>query len=225
MQIKKLTLYTTNLEKEKAFYKNTLGFPITENTRTHFSLQVGHSQLSFEKSSIQHPYHYCFLIPKNQLTESIDWLRQRLDIIEIEPGQFTQRFESWNADSVYFYDASGNVAEFIVRHDLDNASNSPFERSSIISVNEIGMPTAAVEKLNQQLEAELNSFFWKGDPIRFGTNGSQEGLFLLPNYEIKTTWFPTDLPVRPSPFKAVVAVADKNFEIVYQDEKLSIRTL
>lgn len=222
MIIKELTLFTNALEVEKTFYKETLGFELVENTSNHFSLQVGFSKLTFQHSDNQHRYHYCFLIPANQLNDAIKWLKSRLTIVEIEKNRIVQRFETWNADSIYFYDASGNLAEFIVRYDLENEQPTEFTTSSIISVNEIGVATDDVQGFNEQLEKAANTFFWKGDLKRFGTNGDQNGLFLLPNYHLKTTWFPTDLNVEPTPFRSLIVSQEKTYQIEYDGEKLNI---
>lgn len=79
-----------------------------------------------------------------------------------------------------------------------------------------------IEKINRQLEKELTSQFWKGDKKRFGTNGSQEGLFLLPNYKLKKTWFPTELKIKGEPFEAIIENNGKNFLVEYKDEKIKI---
>ena len=185
MRIKKLTLYTHQLESEKKFYSETLGFSFLDSSEKDFSVKVGTTQLTFQKTNQLYIYHYCFLIPENKLDEGVEWLKQRLPLIEIEKGRWIENFETWNADSIYFYDGSGNIAEFIVRHDLDNQSDEEFSLASILNVNEIGMPVRDVAKMNHQLE-KLGSPLWRGDLKRFGVNGTQDGLFLLPNYEIKT---------------------------------------
>ena len=163
MIIKELTLYTNELEREKKFYTQTLGFDFEENCSNMFSVKIGRTKLNFQQTEMSHRYHYCFLIPANQLASAIKWLENRVAIIEIEKGKVIQRFESWNADSIYFYDGSGNIAEFIVRYDLKNESEEEFGLSSIISVNEIGLATKNVAKTNQQLADGINSEFWKGN--------------------------------------------------------------
>ncbi|MFT4758702.1 MAG: hypothetical protein ACI9XO_000271 [Paraglaciecola sp.] len=66
------------------------------------------------------------------------------------------------------------------------------------------------------MEDELDSKFWKGDDLRFGTNGTEEGLFLLPNYELKKEWFPTNLPVEPSPFLALIENENKECVVEFK---------
>lgn len=224
MHIQSLSLYTQSLEAEKAFYRDTLGFAIDEKEDS-FSVQIGTSILQFVKSEDAHLYHYCFLIPRNQLQDAVAWLGERLPVLEIEPGRFTQRFESWNADSVYFYDGSGNIAECIVRHDLKNDAETEFGVSSFLCVNEIGLASDDVASMNQQLGDAMGTSFWKGDLERFGTHGSQHGLFLLPNYHTKTTWFPTQAKVEPAPFEAIIQYNNVRNEVRYRGEKLSIQSI
>ncbi len=222
MKIKQLTLYTHLLEEEKLFQTSTLGFPLINETAHSFSVQVGYSQFKFVRSEEKNIYHYCFLIPCNQLNPSIDWLKKRLDIIEITTGKFTQKFDSWNAESVYFYDASGNLAEFIVRHNLQNQSEDTFSTNSIIGLNEIGLPTKNIISTNKKLSNELGTSFWKGDKLRFGTNGDDNGIFLLPNYLIKTKWFPTNQKIETAPFQAIVENDGIEKKIIFENRQLVI---
>lgn len=220
MKFKKLKLYTTKLKAEFKFYTETLGFEIVEQKNNSFMVKVGWTELMFEESDKEHSYHYCFLIPSNKLRQALEWMERRVEIIDLENGRKTQNFETWNADSFYFYDASGNVAEFIVRYDLVNESNADFDISKVLGVNEMGMPTANVKKANDQLEKELKTEFWKGDLERFGTNGNQEGILLLPNYKLKETWFPTSLKIKSEPFEAVIDNNGEIYKIEFKNEKL-----
>ncbi|MFK7969433.1 MAG: VOC family protein [Bacteroidia bacterium] len=223
MQFQTLTLYTNTLETEKEFYTNTLGFDLKEEEQHYFSIQIGSSVLRFEKSEQSHTYHYCFLIPCNQLQDAVAWLKDRLPVLEIEPGRFTEPFESWNAAGTYFYDGSGNIAECIVRYDLENESKEQFGLSSFLCLNEIGLASDDIPGVNQKLGETIGTSLWSGNMERFATHGSQNGLFLLPNYNTKTTWFPTDLKVEPVPFKAVVMNEGKEYSVEYTEEELSIK--
>jgi len=223
MKFKKLKLYTHRLESELKFYSETLGFKLLESHNSSFSVQTGWTELTFEKSKKEHQYHYCFLIPSNQINKALEWMEKRTKIIDIENGRKIQNFDSWNADSFYFFDASGNIAEFIVRYDLNNGDENEFDISKVLGINEMGMPTNDVKKLNEQLEDELKTKFWKGDINRFGSNGNQEGIFLLPNYELREHWFPTSLKIKAEPFEAVIENDEKEYMITYIDEQLETK--
>lgn len=220
MKFKKLELYTHKLESELKFYSETLGFKIVSQNSDSFSVKVGWSVLSFKKSENINKYHYCFLIPANKLNQALEWMERRVDIINIENGRKIQKFETWNADSFYFYDASGNITEFIVRYDLKNNDETDFDISKVLVVNEIGIPTTNVKKINNQLETEIKTTFWKGDIERFGTNGSQEGMFLLPNYKLKELWFPTSIKIKPAPFEAIIENKGIEYKVEFRNEKL-----
>lgn len=222
MKLRKLKLYTNKLELEKRFYSEVLGFQITDESSDSFSLRVGWSELTFEKSEIEHKYHYCFLIPSNKLKEALEWLEKRIAIIDIEDGRKMQNFESWNADSFYFYDTSGNVAEFIVRYDLNNNIEEEFDVSAVLGINEIGIATKDIKQINKQLQSELGTEFWKGDLERFGTNGSQEGIFVMANYKLKEIWFPTTLKISPEPFDAIIENKGKEYSVEFRNEELKI---
>lgn len=223
MKIRELTLFTNDIELEKEFYSNLLGFNITKQSADSFSLKIGWSRLTFLKSDKAYKYHYCFLIPSNKLEEALIWMEHRTKVLAIENGIKTQRFETWNAESFYFYDASGNIAEFIVRHDLNNQTNKPFSIEDVICVNEIGLPTPSITNTNAFLEKEIDSQFWKGNTLNFGTNGTQEGLFLLPNYKTRNKWFPTNVPITPSPFKAVIENNNMVYDFEFKDEDIIIK--
>ena len=201
MKIRSLTLYSENLETQQSFYTVVMGFKLINSGPTSFTIQVGWTELTFERSDQKRIYHFAFLIPSNKLGEALEWTEKRVPSLPTDNGEKIARFESWNANAFYFYDADGNIAEFIVRHDLKNESQETFGSKSVRCVNEIGMPTDDIQTLNQQLESIYDSPFWKGNKERFGTNGTQQGLFLLPNHRIKKEWFPTLDTLVPEPFK------------------------
>jgi len=221
MKIRNLKLFTNKLELEKVFYSQSLGFEIIESNPNSFTVKIGWSDLTFQKTKKDYKYHYCFLIPSNMLEQAMKWMEKRIPIIDIGNGRKTQRFENWNADSFYFYDASGNIAEFIVRHELDNGISSAFNITDVICVNEIGMPTNNVENANNELHQKLGTEFWKGDLKRFGTNGSQEGMFLLPNFEIKKIWFPTpSMKINPEPFEIQIENNGEIYNMKYENGEI-----
>ncbi|MDG5491301.1 VOC family protein [Psychroserpens sp. SPM9] len=223
MKIKELALFTNQLDTAKKFYSKLLGVKIIEDKPDRFTLKIGWSKLTFLKSNEDYKYHYCFLIPSNKFIEALSFMEEKVDLIDIDKGRKTQRFETWNADSFYFYDGSGNVAEFIVRHDLKNQSSHSFSFEDVICVNEIGLPTSSIEDTNTILKKELNSDFWKGDTKHFGTNGTQEGLFLLPNYKTRTNWFPTELTITPSPFKAAIENNNSLYDFDFFNEDITVK--
>jgi len=221
MKIRKLKLFTTKLELEKTFYTQTLGFEIIDSDSNSFTLKIGWSELTFEKTEKDHKYHYCFLIPSNKLNQALEWMEKRIPIIDIENDRKTQRFESWKAVSFYFHDASGNIAEFIVREELDNGITTDFKISDVLCINEIGMPTNNIQNTNNELRENFGTEFWKGDLERFATNGTQEGMFLLPNCEIKDIWFPSStIKIKPEPFEVLIENNSTTYSMKYKNGQI-----
>lgn len=224
MQIKTLTLYTNDIKKQKTFYNKIFGLPIIETKEHEFTVRVGTTKLIFKEGKNDSKYHYCFLIPSNKLNEAVNWLKERLTIVKINQKQETQFFESWNAEAVYFYDGNNNLVEFIARYDLKNDTKTPFDNSQIINVNEIGMSSNnKIAQLNKVLEQHTKSKFWKGDLERFGTNGDQNGLFIMVNNTIKKEWFPTTIFPESLPFTALIEVENSEFNIEFKNEELTLR--
>lgn len=223
MIIQELILYSHNLDDQFSFYKDILGLnPVRESNR--IWVQVGQTKLTFEQSDIKHQYHYCFLVPSNKFTEAKHWIQYKLDLIPIEAGRYVQRFEDWNADSIYFYDGNGNLAEFIARYDLENDIERSFDQTEIINVNEIGMCISDIEQINNSLEEALGSLFYKGDRVRFGTHGNKEGLFLLVNNNEKKEWFPTTLKTKSYPFVATVKTDNGKFKVRFENDDIQIKS-
>ena len=214
------TIQTNRFQETKDFYAKTLGIEINEETSDVFSVRIGWSILRFQKSIDSCLYHYCFLIPSNSLEKALVWMGKRMDIIEVEDGEKIVNFEEWNADSFYFYDGSGNIAELIVHYDLDNSIKQEFDFSAVLGISEIGIGTNDVESTNSFLEENCHTDFWKGDLIRFGTNGSAEGKFLIANYNKKEIWFPTQIKIKPVPFEVEIENRNKVYRLEYIDGNL-----
>ena len=80
------------------------------------------------------------------------------------------------------------------------------------------MPSNDLVKLNEVLETDMESKLWTGNLDRFGANGTQNGLFLLVNYETKKTWFPTDIEPTLSPFHGIFESNEVHYDLTYRNE-------
>lgn len=225
MKIRELQLFTTDLEITKSFYTTILAFDLIEENENKFSLQVGWTKLTFVRSEEKHIYHFSFLIDKTQFENAFNQMKNKIEILDTEPNNKIALFENWNAKSFYFYDGNGNLAEIITHVDFKfNNHESPI-KSPILGISEIGLPTTNIKKVNQILEEKTTSKFWKGDFERFGTNGSDEGKILLPNYLIKETWFPTDIKIIPTPFVAILENNEQCTKVIFDNNKLNISNI
>ena len=225
MKILELKLYTNQLEKAKEFYQNIFECKIISDSKEQFSIEIGWTKLTFNKSDEVHHYHYAFLVSKDQFNKAFDWSKNHFTLLNTEENNQIAFFENWNAESFYFYDGAENLAEIITHHNLDSNDTKEFSPNKLLGVSEIGLPTLDIQAINQMIEEQTNSKFWKGDFERFGTNGTDEGKILLPNYSIKTTWFPTDLKITSQPFEAIIEVNNKLFQLNFKENKLNIFNL
>ena len=82
MIIKKLELYTSQLEEQIEFYSKILELPITSQSGNSVSFQVGHSILKFQYRKNCTPYHYAINIPSNKEFEALEWLKTRLEVLK-----------------------------------------------------------------------------------------------------------------------------------------------
>ncbi len=220
MRIQELTLFTNNLEAQKQFHKSLFGVDCIEDNSDYFSFQIGWTKLTFKQTSKSYVYHYCYLIPSNKLESAIQWLEGKVELI-VTNGSVIHDHLHWNAKAVYFYDADGNIGEFIVRHNLDNAIEGDFSYSDILCINEIGAPSNNSVNLNAFLQENLGTKVWKGDLERFAVNGDQEGMFLLVNNETKDKWYPTDIFPESAPFEAKILNSGSLFDIKFDGKKFS----
>lgn len=225
MRIRELHLFTNDLEKTKSFYKTIFSFDIIDEKDDQFNVQIGWTKLLFIKSTQNSIYHFSFLVPKNQFERAFNWMKDKVEILYTEPKHQFATFENWNAKSFYFYDGAGNLAEIIAHYNLDYEANAEFNHTSILGISEIGLPTTSIKTINEILEEKTTSKFWKGDEKTFGTNGSDEGKILLPNYFIKKTWFPTDLMIHPTPFTTIIENDHLYSKIIFDNNKLNISNL
>ncbi|NQX48592.1 glyoxalase/bleomycin resistance/dioxygenase family protein [Paenibacillus tritici] len=188
--IKAVEMQTPALEEMKNFYVNTLGLTLVQEQSTSFSVQVGVSSLTFKKSDPngQPKYHFAFNIPENKIDEALRWITPKVQII-LSQGHEIVHFESWNADSIYFYDPAGNIVELIARHNLDNSANEAFSPASLLCVSEIGLPVPDVEEALLKL-SRVGIVPWQDSSSQFAAAGDECGLIIA--VKQGRIWFMSD---------------------------------
>ena len=221
MKFLEVELFTNSLEKQKVFYRDKLSLEITENINS-FSVQIGWTKLTFTFSELAYKYHYCFLIPSNHLLKAIEWTKNRFFLVDVDGSLIVNQSPSWNAQSIYFYDGNGNIAEFIVRHNLKNESDQVFDENQIICFNEIGLCSSDNSYPIKILESNLGISTYSGNVERFASQGDEEGLFLLINQTKKDRWFPTDVPTESSPFSCSIEHNKIKKTLGFKDGQLSV---
>lgn len=222
MQIAELKIFTNKLASQKNFYCDVLGLKLESKDDESFSVFFGFSKLTFiENTTIGNPYyHFAVNIPENKLYEVIDWLKvKNVQLIKYESSDIVD-FPNWNAHSVYFYDAQGNIVEFIARHNLLNKSEIPFEPSQMLCISEAGMPVNNVGLFCKLLEEKLGENLWWGNYNTFAAMGDENGLFIV--VTTNRSWFPTNRPSNPFPLEVKLAgISKSTVEINFENYKIS----
>ena len=197
-------LLTSKLAEQLEFYQDVLGLPVLEQSNTSVTFQVGLSRLEFVQDSQQAFYHFAFNIPSNQLEEAKIWLSERVLLIKDSSGNDTFHSQNWNANQVYFYDAGGNIVEFIARHDLENDSSETFSAQSLECTSELGIVTANVPRTVKHIQELVNVPPYRAimDEM-FVPVGDEHGLFIV--VKQNRIWFPETKPALAAPFKVTIS--------------------
>jgi len=196
-------------------------FEVLEETTNSFSIQVGESILTFMLGEENPFYHFAINIPSFQIQESYKWIKRKVDILSYD-GEDIIKFDNWNAEALYFYDADKNLVEFIARKNLNLKSHNEFSKDSLLYVSEIGVPTSNIKKIYDKLNNEFGLEIYDGDLERFCPIGDETGLFIVINYE-KKKWFPTMQDAKPVPFEIIFENAEgKIFHVRYANEEINL---
>ena len=189
MTIQEITLFTTNVQKQKRFYKNDLNFEQIIDTPKKIGFKIGKSTLIFQYKAQTMPAHVAFNIPSNAIHDALIWLKQRTDILPFNNKPIID-FVSWKAQSIYFYDTDRNILEFIARERINIESDTGFNSNTLLSISEIAMVTDHIESLFEAINNLKPIVVFDGDFDRFCALGNDEGLFILVDKN-KKTYFPT----------------------------------
>ncbi|HRK22459.1 MAG TPA: hypothetical protein PLX06_11645 [Fimbriimonadaceae bacterium] len=207
-----LSLPTLRPNLVEEFYGGSLGLEVVRGPRG-LDIQIGATKLCFVKSEIAASFHFAIDIPENQIREAHAWLHERAPVVR--SGEFeVHRFESWNADAVYFFDPAGNIVEFIGRHSLPNASELPFGPRSLLAVSELGIPVPDVAAALDDVGRSLGWTPYRDPAPDFAAVGSELGLLIL--VREGRTWFPTESMAAqsfPAAIEIDIATRFKPFQI------------
>lgn len=203
MILERVELQTANLSETKLFYKDVLELELVEDCEDTFTVHAGATQIRFEATKeYDRPfYHFALNIPENQFREAKNWIQSRLSLIQ-EEGDDEVFFTSWNARSVYFEDPSGNIVEFIARHNLPNAISRPFHSREIQGVSEIGVVVHEVIPFVRTLNG-IGLPNWKEDSEGLTPVGDEHGLLIVVR-KGRTWFFSNQKPAEYYPLRVTI---------------------
>ncbi|MFE3869312.1 VOC family protein [Flavobacterium sp. LS2P90] len=214
MNILEIELLTDSLNETELFYNNVIGLQTVSKNNSSISFAAGSTKLTFRLSKNLKPvYHFAFDIPNNKLIEAFLLIENKTKILDVIPPDKIANFYNWNAKSFYFYDNNGNILEFIVRYDLDTASEKPFDGSSIVSISEIGFVSKNVSQFSDEICEKYGlSVFSKQPKLnKFIVLGTDTGLFIL--VEENRDWYPTHQKAKSFWTKVIFDNNGKTMEI------------
>jgi catechol-2,3-dioxygenase len=209
MKFHSISLVTSELPKQLEFYRDVLELPILEQSDTSLTLQVSLSKLEFIQDTKDAFYHFAFNIPSHQFVEAKAWLSKRVLLIRDSSGDDESHSQNWNADMVYFYDAGGNIAELIARHDLKSNGREAFSAKRLEYISELGIVTDDVPQTVKQLQTLTGASLYRAvmDEM-FVPVGDETGLFIVVKKE--RIWFPETKAAKVLPFNIIVSNADNS---------------
>lgn len=214
MNITRLELLTSGLPAQLDFYSSLLELPARLEGDTLF-VTAGKTNLVLTQAPAgwRGAYHFCFNIPENRFAQARAWIMAKIPLLPDEKGNAEFHSKTWNASSIYFKDAAGNILEFIARHDQSNAVDAPFESGQILQISEIGLPSNDVIAFAKDLCETLGVEVYKQDfNETFTPIGDEDGLLILPVE--KRIWYPnTGVPAELLPVQVELEVNGKAFKI------------
>ncbi|HLG02676.1 MAG TPA: hypothetical protein VI731_03715 [Bacteroidia bacterium] len=185
MRILELTLAAHAPEELRTFYSR-LGFQEFEAAggSDGYAMQVGYTRLNFVPGDRNARYHFAFNVRPDQLDEMVEWCKHNRLTLLPDPKTKAEvvDFPAWRAKSVYFYDAAGNIVEFIARAGIERAGNAPkFSAKSFTGISEIGIVCDEVAAMREWLSAThgIVDFTRQQNTNEFSAMGDDEGLLLL----------------------------------------------
>ncbi len=216
----KLQLKANRLDEMRRFYHKTLGCPLVDDCADSLALQFGETTIEFaetEQELSRVVYHFAFNIPENKLSAAIEWMRGKAPLIDhLATGSHIVHFEWLNAHSIYFWDPSGNLVEFIAHHRLDNASRGDFGPDDLLCASEIGLVVPDVGATNQELKDLLKIDCYGVNDAAVGEQrcknaqfravGDPNGFFIVVRNQ--RTWLMTDIKAEENPPVHVVTNDD-----------------
>ncbi len=214
MLIRKLTLQTESPKRAAEFYRGVLGLEI-ETTGESSLVTAGTTTIEFRESPAgERPiYHLAFNVPPNHFMDAVRWLRDRAPLLKMN-GEEIFEFAGWHAHAVYFYDAAGNLLEFIARHALpENNSAAAFGPAGILNVSELGVPVPDVLAAAEYLRNEFAISAYHPPDDSFAPMGDAHGLVIL--VRAGREWCPnTGLPASDFPAEIVVGGTSANAGVI-----------
>ena len=116
------------------------------------------------------------------------------------------------------------VEHIETRKSLNNISQNPFDKNSLLEISEIGVPTTDIEKEYKALKRAVELPIYSGSLERFCAVGDDNGLFIIINQKLKQEWFPTNDKAISSDFMIKFEEMGNVYEVEFKNKNLRCTT-
>jgi catechol 2,3-dioxygenase-like lactoylglutathione lyase family enzyme len=212
VRIHSLTLATSELAGQAAFWGGTLGLRVDEPGDGALEVSLQASTIRFEQAlpGTDPRYHFAINVPRGAIADAAEWLAERHELLafhgdpDVQEGATIVHFDR-GASALYFLDGGGNVAELIASDHLDNESETPFDERSLLEIAEIGVATADTGATGTAIQETLAAeILWGGGEGWLLTAiGDDHGVVIVA--PTGRGWIPIGLPAQPYPTTIVAA--------------------
>jgi len=203
MQILRIVLETSNIEKMKKFYTEMLEMPILRSKENFFTVRAGNTHLTFQQGSTDEARLYHFALRTNLSFFEYMFKKLKEANENLLPNSEGQLSGYWKGKQVYFTDPDGNIVEILEREIPEGDINPGWH-----DVCEIGFPAESVEDISEFLSPIINVNHAESDTFRF--YGDEVGTFVL--VKEGRNWYPTDRPATIHPI--VVEVEGNHYQVL-----------
>ncbi len=219
MHFDRLYIEAKNIARQKVFYAQILNLPVKSLSARKIEVQVGDSVLEISENPGFTPYHIAFHLSAEKENPALTWLKKKVDILKMGKQEIID-FSSWNAKSIYFYDADHNVLEFISRRHLYQTNNKGFSKKDIRGIAEIGLATQNVRAAYDNIYQKTGLPQYFGDFEKFCPIGDDEGLLITIDNRQKPTWFPTKDKAFASPFVLDFSHSNQTYRLAFDGKAI-----
>jgi len=219
MRIRRLTLATSDLEGQAAFWGQRLGLPVRGDGGDATEVRLRDSTIRFERAApgLDARYHFAVNVPGGSIQAAVAWLQERQEPLTFDGDPVRTDV---GTGCVYFLDAAGNVVELIASPHIDG--DGPFGPRSLIEIAEVGIAAAEPAATCAALEEVFGEgIYWGGGPDSLlAAVGDRHAVVIVA--PIGRGWIPVDLTARPLPTE-IVAYGEEEREVTLPEGPYVLR--